>query len=589
MKPFIAKTTIGLCIVILSLLTFARVSNHGYVLYDDTIIVNAPNITAGFSLKNISIAILQPPAHIPYQMPLPLVCYMAMWHFFGDNLGIHHLVAVFLHTLSAVFLFLFFARSTQRVWESAVVVILFTIHPLNVEPVCWYAGLNGLMAWFFLITALLAYHFYTLHPSIKRYALVLLFFCLGLLSKPTIILLPLLLLVLDIWPLERISLPSFRSFCTTKASAQQPSHRHNRQDIKWLIMEKIPLVLSGIGLLLLPAILSGKMMTVDGTGFRIVQPGAILYYLERLWKILDPLDLTIFNPSPAAIPLHSLIAAGVVFTGITISGALLNKRRHGQYIPGYIVAGWLWYLICLAPAIFSFTFSDRTIGDRHTYMALVGIFVIIIWLFSAITRHVKFASIIRRLTALLAIGTLTLISIQQVPHWQNSITLYTREIKLHPQDPRPQANMGDAVMEKGEIEKALHYYKKALKMAPDMAITNTKTGMALHRLGEIDEALFYYRRALSLQPDYAVAHNNIGDLFLEQREIDKAIFHFRKALTTLPFSFKLHNNLAIALIQKGRMTEAIFHLKKALAINPEYETARKNLEKIADHMHQEKE
>ncbi|MDY6822802.1 MAG: tetratricopeptide repeat protein [Thermodesulfobacteriota bacterium] len=580
MQPYIPKTLVCIALAMLSFIVFADVRHHSYVLYDDIIIVNSPHFTSDLSLQNIiSTAFNPPPRHIPYQMPLPLIAYMSLWHLFGENLGIHHVFSVFLHTITAILLFIFFARTTRRVGESAVVAALFTVHPLNVEPVCWYSGLNGIMAGFFFVLSLLTYSYYTRLPSVKRYVLILLFFGLSLLCKPTIIILPLLLLFLDLWPLERTALSLHAAGPNIQPPADSPLP-HCRQKLKWLIIEKIPMIVLAGALSLVPTIMAARPSAHNGFDLTIVQPGAFLYYLERLWKTIYPVELTIYNPHPGDISPTAIAGAGLIFAGIIMTGLVIHRRHNDRKLLLSVLVGWLWYFTCLAPAVGIFTCSGRSIGDRHTYMALIGLFLMGTWIFSAITRYLKTPSSIRFLLVLLIIGAFAIISSRQVNQWKDSTTLFTHETRLHPKNPKAHTNLGDAFMEKNDIRKAIHYFKKAQELAPDKAITNTKMGTALYHLGEFDAAIGYYRKALAIEPDYTVAHNNLGNLFLERGETTKAIEQYKKAIATRPLSYKLHNNLATAFIQNGRVQEAIFHLNKAIAINPDYKVAKKNLENL---------
>ncbi|MEW6079413.1 MAG: tetratricopeptide repeat protein [Thermodesulfobacteriota bacterium] len=572
MKKYFTDIIICLFIIAAALVIYAQIGSHDYIFYDDISSIYVPFVTNGLSLEKFGQAFYKLPDHLPYQVPIPAIVRLLLWEFFGNDLGKHHLFSLWLHVVNALLLYLILRSATGKKSESGFCAILFTVHPINVEAVSWLAGYNGILEAFFLMVTLAGYYHYVKGPSVKRYLLLFLPFMLGLMCKPTIAILPFLLLLLDYWPLGRIRL--------------NPA---GIKDTAWLffrsrvLLEKLPLMaLAPIqwaaGRLLITGQLRG-----DRPLSLTFHPGSIVDFVFHMRKIVYPAGLTICRPDPPEAPLWA--ATGLLIVLLLFSVLVLWKANTRRYI----LTGWLWFLIASAPVMLMVFLSGRPVEDHHLYIPLIGIFIMVSFgvpsLMSSLkhSRYLLPAAGITVLTALIPLAHL------QTRHWQNSITIFNHALEICADNKKARANLGDAYMEKKEINKAIQHYRQYLRVSPDSALGHTKLANALASADLTEDAARHYEKALKLSPGYVPAHHGLADLLIRMGETDKAIALYRMALTINPGLFQTHNNLALALYEQGHFQEACDHLNQAIKINPDYQTAVKNLRIILDNQRQRRE
>ncbi len=565
MRRYFSETAICLFIITALLFVFHQTHNYSYILYDDIIPLRNSYVTSGLTLKKVFRAFYDPLPNVPYTSPIPVIIRMVQWELVGNNFGAQHLFSLLFHTATAIMLFILLRSTTKKVWESGFCMALFALHPLNVEPVVWLAGMNVLLEAFFLTATLLLYYTYTQKPSFPRYMLVFPPFFLGMLCKPTTAVLPLLLLCLDYWPFQRlapIALP-LSSLATTV-----------RNNWGKVILEKIPFFLVVVLQIFGQALFSGDPFSALKTVSFHFHPGALLHFAVFLKNIIYPADLTICYPPPPAASMEAAVAvlSGFVF----ITGFIFWKSRSHKYI----IAGWLWFLITSFPVILMVSLSGKPVADRHLYIPLIGIWIILSFGLGTVMKSIPFKKTLRFFLPIFFLAPLMLVSHTQTRHWKNSLTIFHHALSIHPDNQKALANLGDALLEKEEINSAIHYYRRLVRLIPESAPAHTKLAKALSLQGAPEEAAFHYQTALALSPGYAFAHHNYADFLFERKETEKAIRHYRLALSISPRLFQTHNNLATALLTKGETVRAVFHLQQALAVNPDYETARENLRKI---------
>ena len=384
--------------------------------------------------------------------------------------------------------------------------------------------------------------------SPARYWMVAAAFVLALLSKPTVVTLPFVLLLLDYWPLHRFEPP--RKF-------------------SGLILEKIPLLALATGACAMTFLVAGKSITPEvhfSTPSRL--GNALVYYAVYLRQMVWPEGLAVPYPSPHnGLPPWEMTLAGALLAGL--SAVAWAERRTRPWL----LMGWLWYLGMLTPMIGIVQAGTFAQADRYTYLPQIGIYVAVAWLAAE-------WGLSRGLVGSLMAGVLAVLMVcawQQTAYWKNSETFWNHTLASTTGNDMAHNNLGNFLYEKGSVDEAIIHYREALQIKPGLAEAHYNLGRALAQKGRADEAITHYQEALQIKPGFAAAHYNLGCALAQKGSADEAIDHFQKALEIKPDYAEAHNNLGIVLLQKGSADEAIAHFQKALQIRPDFADACNNL------------
>ncbi len=644
------RRTILICALLsaLTLATFWPVIGHDFVNYDDgPFVTQNAHVASGLNWANAGWAFRtgfggnwQPITWLSHELDAQL---------FGLKPGWHHLTSLLFHTANGVLLFLLLQHLTGAAWRSAVAAALFALHPLHVESVAWVAERKDVLSAFFFLLTLLAYARYaqkksrverrgssagaadsaldprpsTLDsqpsdghlPSSLFYLLSLCFFALGLMSKPMLVTLPFVLLLLDYWPLRRLHLSTLNS---------QPSTTQQPSTLRRLVLEKLPFFA-----------LSAASCVVTFVAQRAsdsVYPLAVLPLTQRLSnavvacgtylaKTFWPTGLAVFYPLPDTLPVGTVIVAGAVVLGI-MAWAIGSARRSP-----YLAVGWFWFLGMLVPVIGLVQVGLQARADRYTYLPLIGVFIMLVWVVSGACRRCQgrsadFQSAVARISnpqsvetirsarrletcdtadwksALrgrrlrgceisglvvcgIAVGLVVFLCAaltrQQLRYWQNSESLFRHAIAVTKDNWLAHYNLAGCLYELGRFDEALEEYRRAIAIYPDYAHAHNNLGIALLRKGQVEEAIAHLQRVVEIQPDAAPAHNNLGAALLGMGRVDEAFAHLQKALEIQPGLASAHNNLGDALLRKGRFDEAITRFQEAVRLRPDFARAHCNL------------
>ena len=400
---------------------------------------------------------------------------------------------------------------------------------------------------------MLAYSHYVRKPRVSIYLLMLVGFALGLLSKPMVITLPFVLLLLDYWPLQRINLAEPRS---------------------WLkpVLEKLPLILlvaASSTITFLVQRHGGAVSTSLTVGQRVAN--AFVSYLRYTGKMFWPENLSILYPHPGDWPM-SLVLTGMIFIlGVTTAVLFLVRRKP------YLAVGWFWFLGTAIPVIGLVQVGVQSMADRYTYIPLIGLFVMVTW--GVVDLSVNWPQRTRNLS--LAAGVVLagclLTAFNQEKYWKNSEALFQHAVNVTRNNYLAYNNLGYFLDHHGKNNEALENYQESLKINPNYEDALNNMGYALAGKGRYDEAIPYYERALSINPKLVEAHNNLGNALAEQGKVDEAIKHYVVALSLKPDHADAHNNFGIALAMQGRLDEAMEHLKESVRLKPSYASAHSNL------------
>ncbi len=470
---------------------------------------------------------------------------------FGLRSGWHHVVSVGWHALATVLLFAFLARATRARWPSAWVAFLFAVHPLHVESVAWVAERKDVLCAFFWFLALWAYVRYAERPGRGRYAAVLLLFCLGLMSKPMIVTLPLLLLVLDAWPLRRLS--------------------------RAAVIEKIPffgLAAVSAAATYLVQHASGAVKEVARLPLGLRMENALVscavYCLKTIW----PTGLAVFYPYPSGFAWWMVAAAGLAVGVITV--LTLRSFRSAPYL----AAGWIWYVVTLAPVIGLVQVGAQARADRYMYVPMVGLTIMLAWGAADVARRWPAARQPIAAAAIVACLAAAAVSAAQIRHWRTSETLFRHALDVTTDNYLAEHNLGSYLLETGRPSEAMPHLQAALRIRPESAEARSDLASALAGTpGRLPEAIAEYQTALRLLPDSAVLHSNLGAALARFPDrLPEAIRECQSAIRIDPDYAEAHNNLASALAQTpGRLPEAIAEYRAALRLNPDNARAHHNL------------
>lgn len=517
---------ISIALVALIAAIYIPVRHYGFVDLDDPQYVSEnPVIANGLTWSGVKWAFTS--IHASYWLPLIWLSHMLDVQVYGLNAGAHHITNVLLHSANAILLFVLLHRMTGAVGRSAFVAGLFAVHPLHVESVVWITERKDVLSTLFLLLTIRAYVAYTERPRRGWYLLALAFFVLGLMSKSMVVTLPFMLLLLDVWPLERITLRGWPLSTSQRAAAYR------------LVMEKLPF----FGLAVASAIVTylaqqrtGAVASVERISLGLRVANATLSYVSYIEKMFWPAGLALFYPYPLA--LSPLLIAGCALALVAISALVLFKSRTYPYL----AVGWLWYLGTLVPVIGIIQAGDQARADRFTYVPLIGLFIIVAWGTWDLMRPSRVAPF----AAALALLALSAGARVQVGYWKTNERLW----------------------------------QHALDATTESYIAHTSLGIALFEQGKTDQAISHYRAALRLRPDFAEAYNDLGVALAGRGEIDGAIRAFLDALRAKPGQAASHYNAAVLLAQKGDTTSAVQHLESALQLNGDYADARRELNKL---------
>ena len=555
---FYRKTLISLFLVIVTLSVYRQVNNHEFINYDDDLYVTANHhVRSGLTLRGIIWSFTT--GHAKNWHPLTWLSHMLDVQLYGMNPGQHHMTNLLFHLMNTLLLFLVFRRMTGHVWRSGFVAILFALHPLHVESVAWVAERKDVLCAFFWMLTVWSYIRYVERPGVYRYLVILLFFILGLMSKPMIVTLPFVLLLLDYWPLGRLRYP--KSIDSIPLYSNPP--------VFHLVWEKIPLfilsALSSIATFLVQQS-GGALGSLNEYSLSVRIANALVSQASYIGKMVWPFHLAILYPHPGTLPFWKVAGASLLLVSISLM-ALWVMRPH----PWFIV-GWLWYMGTLVPVIGIVQVGFQGMADRYTYVPLIGIFIIIVWGVSELVAGWRYKKIVFGTIGGASLLILMATTWVQAGYWKNSITLFERALEVTSNNYVAYNNLGNALAARGKTSEAIGHYLDALLINPDYAAAYNNLGLALVKEGRTSEAIGRYSEALRINPDFKEGHNNLGIAFAKHGNTTEAIWHYTRALQIDPGYSRAHINLGGALVAQGKPEKAIYHYSEVLRINSGYKT-----------------
>jgi len=463
---------------------FGQTWRFSFINFDDPeYVYEVPEINSGLSVHNIGWAF----AHWPSTnwFPLANISHMFEFQFFGKNPGAFHLTNLVLHTVATLLLFSLLWRMTRSTWRSAFVAAVFAIHPLRVESVAWIIERKDVLSGVFFVLTLLAYWSYTRKPTIIRYATISVLFVAGLLSKPMLVTTPLVLLLLDCWPLGRM----------------------NEQRGFWkLFAEKIPLfALASIDAFLSTGKIAGAHSVADELPFLGRLGNAIVSYVIYSWQMLWPVKLGVFYPFPQqGWPIWQVATCAAILIAITLLVIALRKSQP------YLLVGWFWYLIMLAPVIGLVQINLQAHADRYTYLPQIGLYIMIAWGVAALLMQSRYRAQIASASAVVIVLGFALVARAQTSYWQDSETLWKHTIAVTKDNYFAHASLSDLLMRRGRVNEAIEHSEEALRIRPGDADAQNNLGLAMLQTGDTKRAVTHLEKALEINPGHMNAEVNLA-------------------------------------------------------------------------------
>jgi tetratricopeptide (TPR) repeat protein len=546
------RTLLCLLIAASTAAAFAEVRSLDFLEFDDDLYVTRnAHVQGGLTWAGLGWALTATRANNWH--PVTWLSHMLDCQLFGLDPAWHHGVGLALHIANGLALFLLLQHLTGAVWPSAFVAALFGLHPLHVESVAWVSERKDLLSTLFGLLALAAYAAWAQRGSRRGYALALALFALSLMAKPMLVTLPVLMLLLDYWPLGRLQ---------------------GRAGLPGLLVEKLPFfVLAGLSSALTYAVqISGG----SGYGGDALSPAlrganAVVSYARYLCKTFWPADLAALYPHPFVWPMAVVAGATVLLLGISALALWQARRRP------YLLVGWLWYVVALLPVIGLVQVGRQAMADRYTYVPLVGIFVAVAWLASEAAqrwRALRPAVVGAAVLALLASGAATR---AQVRHWENTLSLWGHALEVTARNAFAHNQYGAGLAVRGEGARALEHLRRAVALDPDLALAQFNLGRALHGQGDLEGAVLHYGRAAELHPGWADAHHGLGVALAQRGDLDAARDSLGEAVRLAPDAADARFGLAAALEASGRLEAAARELRILLELQPDYPLAWKRL------------
>ncbi|OFV99028.1 MAG: hypothetical protein A3H28_08010 [Acidobacteria bacterium RIFCSPLOWO2_02_FULL_61_28] len=589
---------------------YAPVRHFEFVTWDDpNYITENPHVQGGLTWASVLWALTT--SDPPYWHPLTWLSHMLDVQVFGLNAGGHHLPNVLLHIGNAILLFGLLHWMTGALGRSAFVAGLFAFHPLHVESVAWVSERKDVLSTLFGMLTLWAYVSYARQPRRGRYLVVLLLFALGLMTKPMLVTLPFMLLLLDVWPLGRVRF----DFAHHRSLRSGPGGgsvwaalRGQRSVVLRLVREKLPLLVLAVASSLVTFVIQEQVGAFGELGVRpwdLRLQNAVVSYLAYIGTMLWPEGLAAFYPYPQSLPAWQVVGSILVLIGVSV--AVIRAARRHPYLP----VGWLWYLGTMIPVIGLIQAGDQALADRFTYVPLIGLFIMVAWGIPELLARWPYRSIALPAAAGLTLLACAISSWNQVQYWKSSLTLWTRAldvttgnyrahhnlglalaisgkgdeaipyfseaVRFKPDFAEAHNNLGSVLANQGKLDQAIVHFSEALRFKPDSAEAHYRLGLALARLGKGDQAIPHFSDAIRLQPDHAEAHYGLASALDDQGKIKEAIAEYTEAVRIRPDFAMAHNNLGVALANEGRVDEAIREFSEALRIQPNFADARNNL------------
>ncbi|MFT3783927.1 MAG: tetratricopeptide repeat protein [Nibricoccus sp.] len=557
-----ASPAVRLACVVLFLATlvlFSRALTCDFLDYDDPdFLTQNPAVQAGLSWQTVGEAFTTSDAGNWY--PITRLSHVVAWQFLGAHPRGHHAINVILHAGSAVLAFLTLRRLTASFWRSATCAALFAWHPLRVESVAWIAERKDVLSVFFGLLSLLAYANYALSLTDRRtsriglYLLSLISYVLSLLSKPMLVTLPFVLLLLDAWPLQR--------WAPVQTTTNNESANDQRSIIQ-LLVEKVPFIFAALASCVVTFVVQqndGGITNAFSLGSRV--ENAVVSIGRYLQKFTWPVDLAAPYAHPEHWPIGTIVVSAAVLASLLIIAALCHRKRP------WILVGITWFLATLIPVLGLLQSGLQAMADRYSYIPSLGLGIALVWTINDLLNTSKHRFAIGATMATITLLLLGCWTWKQTAYWSNSQRLFEHTLLLNENNYLAHTYLGTTLANAGRLDEAARHYQRAIELSPTYAAAHFGLGSVLEKRGNRTQALDYYQKAVTLRPNYPQALFGLGLTLLKDGRPAEAFSQFSSAAKYDPRSSHAERGLGLAEMELNHLPEAIRHFKRALALNP---------------------
>jgi tetratricopeptide (TPR) repeat protein len=534
---------------------YAPLATHPFIIYDDEeYITGNAHVTTGLSWENICWAFNG--AHAANWHPLTWVSHQLDVSLFGLNAGGHHLMNVALHIACTLLLFVFLHNVTGALWRSAIVAALFAWHPLHVESVAWASERKDTLSTLFWLLTLLAYTTFAKKRSWLAYVAALGWFALGLMSKPMVVTLPFVLLLLDFWPLGRIQ-----------------NFRLHQANLK-LLAEKIPFFAMAFAGSAVTYLVQSGAGAVWSTPLLDRLANAVVAYARYVAKLFWPTDLAIVYSHPKQWPIWLVLVCLVILAAWTTLGLLRWKRSS------FLAVGWFWFLGTLVPTIGIIQVGGQSMADRYTYIPSIGFFIALVW---GVTECFIQRSGANKILPILTTGALLallLLTARQIHFWRDDVTLFRRALEVSPNNYIAANCLGKAYEKIGDNAHALVLYRASVELEPRYPQSQFNLAMTLFTYGDVAQGLKHLQAAAALEARNSETQYTLGIYFGQHASWVDARQCFSNSVSLRPDFAPAQSSYASALANSGDYARAAQHYREALRLDPNLSHAKTNLERL---------
>ena len=510
----------ALGLLMLSVVLYAPTIHHPFTTLDDReYVTENSHVLSGLGWDTIRWSLTET---LNYWHPLTWMSHALDVTLFGQTPAGHHFTSVTLHAVNAVLLFFFLASATGGTLRSMTVAALFAIHPTNVETVAWIAERKNVLSTLWFLAALCAYVWYSRQPNWRRYLTVVGFFLLGLASKPMLVTLPFVLLLLDYWPLRRVALGAW------------PGGR--------LMLEKVPLLVLSVAVSALTfwaQKASGAVVSFQTVSLGLRLQNALYSYVLYVWKILWPARLAILYPFPRDI-LNWQMTAEAALILLVVTVLVIRSRRR------YLLTGWFWFLGTLVPVIGIIQVGSQGMADRYLYVPAIGIFWMMVWGLTEVAELIAASFSARLVVTLVPLIALSAVTVRQLGYWSSNERLWQHALEVTTNNYIAEDKYGNELVTQGRLGDAYPHFENALRINPSDPLANFNIGARLHLGGQLGAAIAHYEITVGQDTNpilRAQGYENMGTAYRQLGDYSRAAESYRKAMLCNPQKTSLHKAL----------------------------------------------
>ncbi|MFA5239650.1 MAG: tetratricopeptide repeat protein [Phycisphaerae bacterium] len=590
---------ISICVtlVLATIIAYEPVRHNGFVNYDDDVYVtNNPNVNGGITLNSVIWAFTK--SYAENWHPITWLSHMLDCEIYGPNPLGHHITSVLIHIATTLLLFLLLSRITGAIWPSTFAAAVFALHPVHVESVAWIAERKDVLSGFFWMLTILAYARYARQPTIKKYLFVVLAFALGLMSKPMVVTLPFVLLLLDWWPLGRLA--GFGNDTTAVAKKQKKKlATYPKVTLRHLVVEKVPLFV----LLVFSSVVTwvaqqrgGVVIALEDAPLDCRIANMLFSYIKYIGKTIWPSRLAVFYPHVSVnLSDAKVIICALLLVLITALSIYVHRRRK------YAAVGWLWYVGTLVPVIGLVQVGSQAMADRYMYIPMIGLTIVLGWAVKDLVDNRPRWRVVAAISAVVLLSFAVVLTRMQVRYWQNNATLFEHTLKVTKNNMPAENNYGMVLLGEGQYEEAIKHFNNILRINKSYARAYLNLGVAYSRLGRNKEAIQNFTRAIELEPNNAKALHNLAWMLATTdkasvEDINQAVKYAERACELTEYkNIVFLDTLAVTYAVAGRFEDAVKATERAIN-NAKAEGKKEMAEEMqrklesykADQLHHEK-